>query len=506
MPAEKYVLALDAGTSGAHAAVCALDGALRAVATAPWRYTSPRGVDLGAKAFPPHRFWRALGQAAQRVLKAADISPKDVAAVAVTGQRLGLVALDADGRELYAGPDLDARAFLQDAALDEGLRGRIYSTTGHLPGFLLAPLKLLWLREHAPRRLARVKYVVPVDAWALARTTGSIVAERAAAGECGLLDITSREPCRELFNTLGLPEGVLPPLVAAGSVVGSVTSAAAEALGVPEGIPAVAAGPDTQCGLLGMGVVEPGQVGVVVGWSGAVQRVVAAPVFDAQRRTWAGLHLAPKRWVAESNLGAVGYAYRWLIECLSGRASDAAYRRLETTAAGVLPGADSVFVFLGPRPLDPARLGVRPGGFSVPVPLVAGEWGRGHLVRATLESIAYAIKAGVRQVEEVTGTPVQEVSLGGGMARSMIFPQVLADVLARPVLAAPVAPVSPVGAALCAATAMGVYGSLAEAGGSQREKATALHPDPVAAAEYEDLYRRWCAFVGRMESLVEVLS
>lgn len=506
MSTGKYVLALDAGTSGIHAVVCALDGSVRATVMDPWRYLAPRRMGAGARALSLSRSWRGVGRAARNALRAAGVSADQVAAIGVTGQRQGMVALDAGGRDVYAGPNLDARAIRHDMHMDEALRERIYQTTGHLPGYLLAPLKLAWMRQHHRRRLAAVRSVMSVPDWLLFRLTGRAVVERASAGDCGLLDITSNEPCDDLLEAMGLPHGAVPPLCAAGSVVGGLTAEAAAALGVPGGTLVVAGGPDAQCGLLAMGVTDVGQTGVVVGWSGAVQRVASAPLFDPRRRTWAGLHVAPGRWVCECNVGEAGYAYRWLAECLAGRASESAYRRLDVAAASVLPGADSVFACLGARPLEPVPVGVRPGGLTIPVPLAAGGWGRGQLARATLEGVAFAIAWAVERVEETTGERAAEVSVGGGLTRSILFPQLLSDVLARPVHVASHADVSAVGAALCAATAVGAYASLEEAGRAQRPLATVLHPDPRASAEYEDIYRRWRAFAERVDSLIEVFS
>ena len=506
MSTERYVLALDVGTSGVHAAVCALDGSVRASAMSPLQYRPLRRMGAGARSLSLSRAWHAVGRASRQALRSADVSPGQVAAVGVTGQRQGMVALDADGRDLYAGPNLDARAIRHDMHMDEALRERIYRTTGHLPGYLLAPLKLAWMRQYHPRQLAAVRSVMPLADWLLFRLTGRAVVERASAGDCGLLDITRRAPCEDLLGMMGLPQGAVPSLCAAGSVVGALTVEAGAELGVAPETPVVAGGPDAQCGLLGMGVTDVGQVGVVVGWTGAVQRVTSAPPFDARHRTWAGLHVAPGRWVSECNVGEAGYAYQWLAQCLAGRAGESAYRRLDVAGASVLPGADSVFACLGARPLEPVPTGVRPGGLTIPVPLAAGKWGRGHLARATLEGIAFAIRWGVERVEEVTGDRAGEVSVGGGLTRSMLFPQMLADVLARPVRVAPLADVSAVGAALCAAAALGAYASLDEAGRARRTLASVLGPDPTSSSEYADIYRRWRAFAKRTDSLIEVFS
>ena len=252
-----------------------------------------------------------------------------VAAVGVTSQRQGIGALDADGKELFLGPNMDLRALFEGFAIDEDHADMVYRLTGHLPSFMLAPAKLRWRKLYEPESYERIAAVVTVGDWVGYRLTGELAMQETLASEAGLLDISSGTLAASLLETLGLRTDCFPPITTTGGVLGRLTSAVAEQLGLSPGVPVVVAGPDTQCGLLAMGVASPGDTGVVAGWSVTAQSVTGAPQPDEARRSWVGRHVVPGSWVAEANAGDGGNAYHWLLELLVGArtAVSSAWRR-----------------------------------------------------------------------------------------------------------------------------------------------------------------------------------
>ena len=65
-----------------------------------------------------------------------------------------------------------------------------------------------------------------------------------------------------------------------------------------------------------MGVTEPGEMGILVGWSGPLQMVTRGACVDAERRTWAGRHVVEGRWVVESTTTEAGRSLEWLAQTL----------------------------------------------------------------------------------------------------------------------------------------------------------------------------------------------
>ncbi len=492
------VLAIDVGTGTLKAAVSAPGGRLLSQASAPVPY-EPEDKDAPfSRAFQIESLWSAIVKAARDALHAAGARNGSVAAVAVVSQRQSLGALDAKGRELFLGPNMDLRALFEGLAFDEEHAGTVYRLTGHLPSYMLAPVKLRWRQQNEPAAYERTAAVLTVGDWVGYRLTGERALQETLAAESGLLDVTSGELAASLIETLGLRTDCFPPITKSGDSLGALSKDAAAELGMAPGVPVVVAGPDTQCGLLAMGVSSSGQTGVVAGWSVTAQSVTATPQPDSARRTWVGRHVVPQRWVAEANAGDGGNAYRWLMEILLGPA-EGGFGRMEALAAESPAGAEGAVALLGPAPLDLSRPGLQPGGLLFPVPVTFSGLDRARLARAALENVVFAVRGASDLLAEVTGAASNGLSVGGGMTRTALFPRVLADVMSRAVYVAPTPDVSLQGAALAAEAVLEGGNALAQLALKARDGLREITPDPVSQHEYQDHYARWLDAQSRLK-------
>ncbi len=494
-----HILVLDLGSSGLRSFVAPMETPwdLRSGAALPYRLLRPRSAEALERRFPPPDLWDRVARVIREGLRTAGVGTQEIAAISVTSQRQGVAFLDGDGGTLYVGPNTDLRAVFEGATIDAEMADGVYRTTGHLPSLMFAPAKLRWWQHHHPRIFRRVRRVLTLGAWVTHRLTGIEADHPALLGEAGLLDVTTRQPATELLQALELDPSLLPPLVKGSGPVGALSATAADALGLPAGTPVFLAGPDTQAALLGMGATEPGQVGIVAGWSAPVQMVTEAPIFDAARRTWAGCHVVEGRWVVEANAGDTGGTLDMVRGMVRARGGPEA---VDGLASRVRPGADRVTAFWGPHALDLASPGVGMGGLLAPTPITYNPVRSSHLARATLENIAYALRQCLERVGEVTGRGPASVALSGGMAQSRIFPQMLADVLGATVrLHHPAA--SAIGAAIAASTPAS-RDELATAATAQGAR---LEPDVYSTMEYAELYPRWLRLRERLTELSDDL-
>ena len=495
MPAE-HLLALDAGTSGARCLIVRAGAGVVASARREWSYDMPAELGPFARAIDTERFWAILCEASRSALADAGLSGTDIAAVAVTSQRLAVVIIDREGRALYAGPNIDVRALGEGLAIDARMADRVYASSGKLPSLLLAPARVQWLRNQRADDFARAAAVLTLGDWMAHRLTGELRAERSLNADCGLLNVTTRERDDGLLAELDVPSQLLPPLVSPGDVIGEVTDAAAAATGLARGTPVVSAGSDTQCALYGMGVEEPGDVGIAAGWSCPLQIVTAAPRFDAAKRTWVCLHVAASRWTVESSATDAGRIWRWWCETLTGEGANALDGGSAlATAAG--PGAGGVSALLGPRRMNAAAMGPYLGGLVTITPVNTEGLGRGELLRAVLENIAYALRANLEQAQEVSGLAATRIALGGGLTRAAVFPSIVASVLERPIDLAAEIDVTGWGAARLAARAAGTP--------LPPVPAVRVEPDAAVAETYARLYQRWCRLGGALDGMREGL-
>ena len=493
-----HVLVVDAGTSGPRCYVFD-DARIVGSSSGRWDFLHEDDASSLARAFDPRSLWQSICKLIAGGVNDAGISPGQIAAVSVTSQRQAVVFLDEAGAEVYAGPNTDLRAVFEGAAMDAEMRGQIHEITGHLPSFLFAPAKLRWFQVNRPKAYGRIATVLTLADWLAWRLTGTLSSEPTLAAEAGLLDVGQRSWCTTLLDSLGVMSKPTP-LAKAGAVLGGVTTDASGETGLPAGVPVAVAGADTQCGLLGLGVAHEHQVGIVAGWSAPVQMVTGQPLVSPEGKTWAGCFLDSGKWVLESSAGDAGNSYHWLADTLLG-SDGGVFDRMDDLAGSAPVGSDGAIALLGPSRMDMTSLGMKQGGFFFPVPLTFSELGHPQMVRASIEAIAYAIKANLRQIEGLAGVEATDIAVGGGMIRTRTFRQVLTDVLGTEIRFAPTSEVSALGAYLCAGTAVGKFRSLTEAASSVRPRLEHLEPNPVDSAEYQDYYSRWVELSQRLEEM-----
>ena len=492
----RYVAAIDLGSSRVRCLVVGGTGRIHGLASAPLPVRTPPALAPLGKELPPGTLWSLICSLMRQAIAEAGIAGGDVAAVSAVSQREGMAVVDAAGHELYLAPNTDLRAFIEGQTIDSQHQDKVYRATGHLPSFLFASAKLRWLQANAPAVWERARWVLSLDAWLACKLGAEPALEQAMAVELGLLRFDQDSTPTSLALK---PAGSrMPPIVRAGEVIGAVSVNAARRTGLRPGTPIAAGGPDTQAGLLGIGVASPGQAAIVGGWSAPVQMVLNKPVLDEGMRTWSGAHMLAGLWVLESTAAEAGYAYRWVQSTFFPNATDAALARL---AAKVPPGANGAVAWLGPKTANMAAVGAGYGGLLYPLLSSVEPTKRDDLLRATLENIAFAIKGNLEQIEEIVGQRAVSISFGGGMSGNQALAGILADVLGREVAVARRPEVTGLGAAMCAAVAGGLSQALGDAVSAMASPLRFIAPDSVHAMEYPEYYHRWLTAGRGLENL-----
>ena len=490
----RAIAVLDAGTGGAKCTVFGADGTLLDLHSENWRYQvhANRDVPMVKEySFDPQQFWNVLTRCMQSALAVAGVASSDIVGVATTSQREGCVFLAEDGREVYAGPNLDSRAFAEGLEI-LGTLGpqRLYEITGHSAPFIFPLARYLWHRKQGG---AAAACILMINDWMSYRLSGRVCTEPSNAAESMLLDFRTREWSAEILDIFDIPGTVLPPIVTSGTCVGAVTRAAAAETGLREGTPVFAGGADTQCALLGAGAVEVGDTAAIFGTTAPIQTVVDHPMLDPAANLWAGCHVVPNRWVVESNLGSTGDAYTWLVELLLGD-GEQRFARAETLAE--TERDTGAFTFLGPRVFNLTTLRPdMPGGLFFRFPTLQLRPSAGDLLRAFLESVAYAVRANLEQLTAVTGRLPSPLLVGGGMSRNAALLQMVADQTGLPVARATEAQSTGLGCAMLVSAGLGLYPSPAAAVASMcRHEIVAPRPDrklncDTAYAKWRELYQ-----------------
>jgi xylulokinase len=465
------VLGIDIGTGGSRALLVDDDGTLLASATADHLpFTSPHPAWAEQD---PDDWWRACQLAVRTVVAESGVAADSIACVGLSGQMHGAVLLGADGDVLR--PSIiwcDQRTEAECRWLDETIgRKRLLDCTSNpaLTNFTLT--KLLWVRSHEPDTWSRVRHVLLPKDHVRFRLSGEYAADLADASGTLMLDVARRRWSREMLDAAGIDTRVLPAVFESPAICARVSRDAAALTGIPAGTPIVAGAGDQAAGAIGMGITRPGTVSVTIGTSGVVFAATDSPATDPAGRLHTFCHAIPGRWHVMGVTQAAGLSLRWFRDLL---AAGVSYDQLTGEAERVPPGADDLL-------WAPYLMGERtphcdPNARAALVGLSASH-GRGHIVRAILEGVAFSLRDTFSIFSEL-GVPVGSVRLGGGGSRSALWRQIQADVFGRPVDTVTADEGAAYGAAILAAVGIGRWPTLDAACDALVRSATTTLPRP----------------------------
>ena len=500
----KYILAIDAGTGAGKCLIVDENGKEISSSYKEWQYATPENLDPLGKEFDPNNFWGIICNLIKEAMIGGNISKEDIKGVSSTAQRQGAVFLDENGKELYAGPNIDTRGVFTQDIIEEALGDLVYEITGHAPYLVYIPARLLWFRENEPEIYKKISHVLAINDWVLFKLSGAYATEPSTASPSLLFDISKVMWSKKILNALEFREDFLPELSRAGEQIGEVTSESSMESGLEKGTQVIVGGPDVECGLLGSKAFEDGEVGGTLGSTAPIQMITSKPLIDSKKRIWSGCYVLPERWTIESNAQMTGLVYRWLRDkIINYGGGNISYKEMDEMARNKPIGSGDTYVSLGPEIMNIQKMQiVRPGLFLFPPPAnpIVTPIDMGNLTRATLENICYAIRGNCDQLARISGKSIKELKVSGGLTTSKLFTQILADILNISVFVPKIKEASSFGCAICAAVGAGFYDNLIEASNSMvsMEEVT---PFKENAKEYEGHYLEWISLYEKLPDL-----
>lgn len=451
----RYLLALDQGTTSSRAAVVDERGWVVALEQCEFPQVFPRP---GWVEHDPEQIWASQIEAARGAIAAAGIEAGAIAALGIANQRETAMLWERETLRPLANAIVwqDRRtAAACDELRERGLATLVAERTGLVIDAYFSGTKVAWLLDHLPgaRERARRGEIAfgTVDSWLMARLTNGRVhaTDRTNAARTMLYNIDRCEWDTDLLRELDIPAAVLPRVMPSAHRFGV---AAAEHLGAALPISGVAG--DQQAAAFGQACFAPGAAKNTYG-TGCFLLLVTA---ERPRGETAGLlttltastSAGHPGYALEGSIFVAGAAVQWLRDQLGLIATAA---ESEAIAASV-ESTDGVYVVpaftgLGAPYWDMYARGTIVG-------LTRGS-GRGQVVRATLESIAYQTRDVVEAMQTASGVRLDELKVDGGATANNLLMQMQADVLGRPVLRPRVTETTALGAAYLAGLAEGVW-------------------------------------------------
>ncbi len=480
-------LGIDCSTTAAKAVVWDMSGRSLAEGRATFPLSSPLP---GWGEQNPLDWWVAVVKAVTEACNKIDASR--VAALTVTCQRETFVCLNADGEAVRpAILWLDTRAGEQIATYGTAA---IHEMTGKPPNTATSWYKLLWLKQHEPHILERTWWVTDVHGYIVNKMTGRWRTSYGSVDPMGLLDLRTLQLDPELLTLAGLETGKIPELFAPGERLGELREDVALAVGLTAGLPIIAGTGDGQAAGLGANITMPGRAYLNLG-TGMVSGTFSPDYrWCREVRTMTGA--VPGTYTPETFIGGGTFNINWFVERFSDVPSQpfgldiAPEALLELAAAKIAAGSEGLLTLpylsgaLSPYWDRDARglyFGLSP------------RHGKAHFYRALLEGLALEQRLATEGAEAGLGIKIERVRVMGGGSRSVLWSQIIADVLNRPIEISREAETTCLGAGMLAAAGAGLYPDILQAAAAMSGVSQTFLPAEPACATYHqyfEIYRQ----------------
>ncbi|MDQ7970529.1 MAG: glycerol kinase GlpK [Oxalicibacterium faecigallinarum] len=452
---SQYVLALDQGTTSSRAILFDRAGRPYDVAQQdfPQLFPHPGWVEHDAIAI-----WKSQLAVARQVMRNANVSAQDIAAIGIANQRETTVLWDRKTGEPIANAIVwqDRRtASICESLRDAGLGTLFQQKTGLVLDAYFSGTKLKWLLDHVPNTRARAERgelaFGTIDSWLIYKLCGRHLTDVSNASRTLLFNIHTLQWDDELLSALTIPRSLLPEITLSSGIVAHCN---AEWFG--RTLPIAGLAGDQQAATFGQACFQPGMAKNTYGTGCFMLLNTGNSPITSHNQL-----LTTVGWQCTSNTAAVDYMLegsvfmagaivQWLrdelgiiqqsadIEALASSTSD-------SNGVWFVPA----FNGLGAPYWDPYARGTLLG-------MTRGT-SKAHIARAALESIAYQSADLMAAMQKDASVPLLALRVDGGASRNNLLMQFQADILGSPVIRPVVTETTALGAAYLAGLGVGFW-------------------------------------------------
>ena len=454
---EKYILALDQGTSSSRAIVFDEFGQTKAVSQKEFTQIFPKP---GWVEHNPMEIWSSQASVIAEAITSIDINGLNIAAIGITNQRETTIVWDAEtGEPVYNAIVWQDRRTSEfcDCLKRDGRTDLIRSKTGLIIDAYFSATKILWILENVPGARKRAEEgklrFGTVDTWLIwMLTRGEVhVTDVTNASRTMLFNIHTLEWDKELLTLFGIPESMMPQVKSSSEIYGytKTTLFAHE-------VPIAGIAGDQQAALFGQMCTEPGAVKNTYG-TGCFMLMNSGerPIMSSNNLlTTIAWKIGDKvNYALEGSIFVAGSVVQWLRDGLGIIRSSS---EVEELAASVPDNGGVYFV--------PALTGLGAPHWDQYAKGSIYGLSRGstaaHIARAALEGIAFQTMDIVNAMQKDAGVTLKELKVDGGASRNNLLMQFQADILGTSVIRPIVTETTALGAAYLAGLAVGYWESI----------------------------------------------
>ena len=453
---KKYIMALDLGTTSCRAILFNHEGEICSVAQKEFtqHFPQPGWVEHDAE-----EIWATQLGLMYEAMSKLNVTPEDIAGIGITNQRETTVVWDkVTGRPVHRAIVWQCRRTAEycDALKSKGYGEMFREKTGLVLDAYFSGTKLHWILENVPgarQKAAEGRLLFgTIDTWIIWKLTGGKVhvTDYSNASRTLMYNIHQLKWDEEILDILDVPKEMLPEVKPSSCIYGQTDTRLFE-----HQIPISGAAGDQQCALFGQACFAPGEAKNTYGTGGFLlmntgEKPVASKNGLVTTIAW-GVD-GKVEYALEGSIFVAGAAVQWLRDQL-GIIRTSAESEALATAVEDSNGCYMVpaFVGLGAPYWDQYARGALVG-------LTRGV-NRNHIVRATLESIAYQVNDVLQAMQEDSGIELASLQVDGGACANNFLMQFQADIMNAKVARPSTIETTAMGAAYLAGLAVGYWES-----------------------------------------------
>ncbi len=457
--AKKYVMALDQGTTSCRCILFDRQGNQISVAQKefPQIYPKPGWVEHDAM-----EIWSTQVGVAREAMLMARATADDIAGIGITNQRETTIVWDKKtGEPVYNAIVWQCRRTAEycDKLVEQGYTDMVRSKTGLKIDAYFSGSKIAWILDHVPGARARAEagelIFGTIDTWLIWNLTGGRVhvTDYSNASRTMLFNIHTLEWDDELLKLLNIPRSMMPEPKPSSYVYGETDPAIAGGL-----IPISGAAGDQQCALFGQTCFNSGDAKNTYGTGGFLLMNTGSKPVESKNGlvTTIAWGVNDKvNYALEGSIFVAGAAVQWLrdeMQLIESASASEKYASEVPDTGGVY--MVPAFVGLGAPHWDPYARGTIVG--------ITRGTNRKHIIRATLESLAYQTCDVLSAMEADSGIKLHSLKVDGGASANDFLMQFQADMIHAEVRRPSCIETTALGAAYLAGLATGFWQDLAD--------------------------------------------
>jgi len=496
---SRYLMAVDAGTGSVRAVIFNTEGSQIGCVQKEWKHLEDPGYP-GSMDFNCDANWKLTCSCIKEVMQQTGIAPQNIAAVSTTSMREGIVLYDADGKELWACANVDARAkeeVTQLKQIDINLEKELYLKSGQT--FALGALpRLLWVKNNLPSVYEKTAKISMINDWIIFRLSGFLSVEPSNGSTTGIIDLKSRNWDIDIAKRCGLRGDIFPQVKECGVIAAEVSAQGEAQSGLAKGTALVCGGGDCQLGTIGVGVVEEEEAVVFGGsfwqYEFNTSSCECSPKCDVR----VNCHAVPDLWQYEAIAFNPGLVMRWFRDAFCSEEKRAAlekktdpYTLLDEAALNVPAGSygiicvfSDIMNYINWKHAAPSFINFE---------LNPEKFNKAAFYRAIMENACLVTLGHLKLTEEAAGKRPKKIVFAGGAAKSKLWPQILSDVLNLPVDVPVVKEATALGAAIMAGKGIGIYADIKEAAKKIVKIEKTFTPNAANREVYDKAFENWKA-------------